>query len=441
MPYKMSIVVAHPNTITSNTTLNGLHRLQSSHPRRRSSCGSMSPGLVAKLREELDRVTASDSQAESQTHTLETGLLALLGRLSTPAGNDQAWSDAVEYCRALIEAPRETARNDTWMASCSRTLRALTADFAPEMPDVAARGTEKVAAGLRGRPLGDIPGGQIAALDGLAGAYSLVLSRRMLGREAVQATYLGLPSMVDEYARCGSGEEEEEARIRLIALALGAAFNLGGGAVRVLLDGAFFDEAGTGDEMTVEAALRWRAVSGAASMLDASVYGRASRYEGLTAPVVSMAVRDLLDWRRDVAVGSRENAVSAVCGMGFEDPFHVTLEAMLRAALRYPLAGACSIAGMAVLSLSLTGSGYRRDGRGERCAECERLLRAITSGARRAWAPEEPPTSYEGGEAARALAKRVVDGSLSYSPMMQMGLGWMQYLVATGRIRSFDARA
>ena len=440
MPSNMSIVVAQPNSITSNTTLNGLHRLQSSHPRRRSSCGSMSPRLVAKLRDELDRVTTPDAQA----HTVETGLLALLGRLSGPA--DQACTDAVEYCRALVEFPRETARQACSPASCSRTLRALSAGFAPQMSDVAVQGTETIAAGLRGRPLGDIPGGHDPGLDGLAAAYSLVLSRRMPARQAVQATYLGLPSTVDEYAGCASGagkEEEEkgEARIRLIALALGAAFDLGGGAVRVLLDGAFFDEPGTGDEMSVEAALRWRAVSGAASMLDASVYGRASWDEGLTAPVVSMAVRDLLDWRRDVAVGSAENAVSAVCGMGVQDPFHVTLEAALRAALRYPLAGACSIAGMAVLSLSLTGSGYRRSGRGERCAECERLLRGITTGARRAWAPEEPPTSYEEGEAARALAKRVVDGSLSYAPMMQMGLGWMQYLVATGRIRSFDARA
>ncbi|PLN81854.1 hypothetical protein BDW42DRAFT_200644 [Aspergillus taichungensis] len=435
MPSKMSIVVAHPYSITSNTTLNGLHRLQSSHPRRRSSCGSMSPSLVAKLRDELDRVSASDSQA----HTVETGLLALLGRLAGPG--DHAWIDAVEYCRALIESPRESARQACSAASCSRTVHDLTAGFAPDMPDIAVQGTERIAAGLRGRPLGDIPGGHDPGLDGLAGAYSLVLSRRMPARQAVQATYLGLPSTIDEYAGCAGGEEREEARIRLIALALGAAVNLGGSAVRVLLDGAFFDEPGTGDEMSVEAALRWRAVSGAASMLDASVYGRASRDEGLTDPVVSMAVRDLLDWRRDVAVGSAENAVSAVCGMGFEDPFHVTLEATLRAALRYPLAGACSIAGMAVLSLSLTGSGYRRGGRGERCAECERLLRGITTGARRAWSPEEPPTSYEGGDAARALAKRVVDGSLSYSPMMQMGLGWMQYLVATGRIRSFDARA
>ncbi|PKY01756.1 hypothetical protein P168DRAFT_329676 [Aspergillus campestris IBT 28561] len=432
MSNKMSILVAHPNTITSNTTLNGLHRLQSSHPRRRSSCGSMSPWLVAKLRDELDRLPSTDNKS----HTVETGLLALLGRL--PGPGDHAWTDAVEYCRALIESPRETARHACSAASCSCTLRALTAGFAPDMPDVAVLGTEKIAAGLRGRPLDDIPGGHDPGLDGLAGAYSLVLSRRMPARQAVQATYLGLPSTIDEYAGCASGEEE--ARIRLIALALGAAFNLGGEAVCVLLDGAFFDEPGTGDEMSVEAALRWRAVSGAASMLDASVYGRASWDEGLTAPVVSMAVRDLLDWRRDVAVGRAENAVSAVCGMGFADPFHVTLEAMLRAALRYPLAGACSIAGMAVLSLSLTGSGYRRGGRGERCAECERLLREVTTGARRAWAPEEPPTSYEGGEAARALAKRVVDGSLSYSPMMQMGLGWMQYLVATGRIRSFDAR-
>jgi hypothetical protein len=264
---------------------------------------------------------------------------------------------------------------------------------------------------------------------------------------AVKSAFITNASICDDYHHFTASERA--VRLRMVALSIGAAYQLRGPAVNMLVDGTTLQARGTGHEETIAAALAWRAVGGGATGYSPYLWGPKSVdlvEHGLVAPEVMMATHDLFDWRSDAAAGNYENGVSAVLGLGYEDPFHAYLEAMLRRADSHPRSGAHAIGGTVFLHFVSSRYGsyrYLRTGniRSLYGAQCLELLKEVTSKAGFKWDPRPPPANFQAGKEYRNLAKQCADDSwhADLHTLAQCGLSWFQSLLLSGQIQAFDA--
>lgn len=403
------------------------------------------------------------SEAVSQYRdTLRNGLLALLGQVSL---DNQAWQDALEYARAVIEQPEDNpARaNSAWNRSCSDLHRELLTRYGAATIEAARIGSSRIGAdhydGDRlsiahvdkkasfKRHWHDIQVGAAFYPTSsflAAGCYevvtmdcSLVLSICLPPKTAVQQSALGHLSLCDDYAYFT--ESDYDVRLRLCAMSLGAAYAYGGRAVNGLLDASMLQAVGTGTDVSVKSAMSWRAVGGAATTFSGYVFANDSIEDGLAMPEVMMAMHDMLDWRSDVAAGNHENGVSAVYGIGFEDPFHAYLEATLQRAASHPLSGVAAISG--IVYMHFTGAryaSYEYHGTVKApCSKCIQLLKDITAGAGIEWNPKAPPATFAEGSKMRDLGKLWADRFEDHG-LTQEAFSWFQSLITTGNIWLFD---
>lgn len=235
---------------------------------------------------------------------------------------------------------------------------------------------------------------------------------------------------------------ETRAREEMIAVAVGAACETNAQMANLVVDGTALQAHGTGHELSISSIMAWRAVGGCTTPYSSYIWGFTSLENGLVAPEVVMAMHDLLNWRCDAAALNHENGVSAVYGLGYQQPFHIYLEAMLNRASTHPVSGAYAMA--CIVHLHFTSVRYgsyhykSQDFNLHTCDRCIRLLQYITRMAELQWAPEPPPDSFEAGELFRLLTRRVVGNSESH-PRAQYGISWLQYLIVSGRIELFDA--
>ncbi|KAE8132571.1 hypothetical protein BDV38DRAFT_274983 [Aspergillus pseudotamarii] len=199
------------------------------------------------------------------------------------------------------------------------------------------------------------------------------------GIAAVKAALVSGVAIRDDHAAFSI--EDYEIRLRIVGVSLGCAYEFGGQLVNAINDGSMLQCVRTGDQLTLEAALAWRVISGCTSPNSGYIIGKE-------------------DWRSDVAAGNHENGVSAAYGPGIKDPFHAYLEAILKRAESNPRSGGYTIA--AIVLMHFTGVRYGAYGyhgtHGEPCSECVQILQNVT----------------------------------------MESLGWFQHLVSTGEIRIFD---
>lgn len=409
---------------------------------------------------------SSDSlYAESvYKETMRNGLLSLLGVIKIPGS--QSWEDAIDYCREVIQCPQDTLeRADAkWIRSISDLCRHLMKNFGPGIVAAARMGCKAFAHDhYQGNPL-DIahvdkrantirliphqnPGfvfypksSLLAAACGEQTALccSIVTSAWQSPEEAVKSAMISHVAVADDYHAFTA--TEYETRLRMVALSVGVAYEAGGQAVNVLVDGAALQAVGTGDQLTVDAVMSWRAVGGCTTPYSSYLWGHGSLADGLVSPELIMAMHDLLDWRSDTAAQNHENGVSAVYGLGFKEAFHTYLEAMLYRATSEPVSGAHAMAGIVYLHFTSVRYGsYRYQGdHGKPCEKCERILGEVTARAGLQWEPIPPPDSFAAGEKFRQLSKQVVD-KFEKHPLAQIGLSWLQHLIVTGEIWLFDA--
>lgn len=472
----------------TSVDVHGIHqaghgRLQNEHPeqstketRESDIQKDTSPDLVSSLRRELEDLdagnypTAQPGLPESlyaasvYKETMRNGLLALLGLINIPGS--QSWEDAVDYCRAVIECPQDTSQraNAKWTRSCSDLCQKLKERFGPGIVAAARSGCTAFVrdhyqgdslsiahvdkkTNMRSLILHQNPSFifhhessflAIACYEITALCCSIVTSAWQPPKEAVKSGMISHVAVSDDYHAFTT--MEYETRVRMVALSVGVAYKAGGQAVNVLVDGAALQAIGSGDQLTVEAVMAWRAVGGCTTPYSDYLWGRGSLEDGLVAPELMMAMHDLLDWRCDTAAQNHENGVSAVYGLGVEDAFHTYLEAMLHRASSNPLAGAHAIASIVHLhftSMRYGSSRYRGD-HGKPCRRCEKLLRNITARGGLQWEPTPPPSSFTASEKFRRLGKLVVD---TFEPhqLAQTGVSWLQHLITTGEIWLFDA--
>ncbi|KAI0396407.1 hypothetical protein F5Y17DRAFT_419905 [Xylariaceae sp. FL0594] len=417
----------------------------------------------------------SETFKELYEATLKDGLKSLLGTVSH---HEPAWEDAMMYAREVIMAPQDTERRaaSLWARSCSEVVRELVKRFGPATIKAARRGAaavvadhfggdkrsvahvnkkasylrhrEELTAGAAFYPQSSPLANGCHSIGTLA--CSLAVSAFLPIDQAVQVAFLSHLSVCDDYG--SFTHEDYDVRLRMVALAAGAAYQRGGRMIGTLIDGTLLQAVGTADESTartVEAAMAWRAVSGCTSIF--------SRYnffggdddlddDGLIAITAMICAHDLFDWRSDVAAGNHENGISAVYGLSKSaaSPFHVWLETMLGnvASASQPREGLYAIGAMTYMHFTVVRySAWEYEGEhGPACEECTRLVREITSAASLRWAPKPPPKSYADGEEAREWGRLWTDHLLDRG-IMQEAVGWFQYLISTGRIWLFDALA
>ncbi|KAI9373393.1 hypothetical protein BJX61DRAFT_533161 [Aspergillus egyptiacus] len=412
----------------------------------------------------LEALLANPSKPASASETIARGLKVLRGRTEPPFSG-QDWEDALAYSRAVIVSPQDTTRRATsvWARSCSNLHKTLLGRFGPDIIEASRAGCRRVISDLYGgdrtkiahvdkranfkRHWQDLRLGRAfypASSPLAVGCYesgtmvcSLVLSAWMTPEEAVKFATLSHLSVCDDFGSFTASDRE--VRVRMVGFAVGAACTGNKKVVNAILDGTALQAVGTASTLSVTSAMAWRAVGGCATVYSGYIFANDSIEQGLVAPEVMMAVHDLLDWRSDSAAGNHENALSAVCGIGVEEPFHTYLEAMLQKALSNPLSGAYGIAATTLMHFTAARYGaYKYRGNHEApCPDCIQLLRDITLGAGLRWSPEPPPASFSEGSRIRELGQRWVDDYEDHG-LVQEGLGWFQHLVVTGRIGLFD---
>lgn len=406
----------------------------------------------------------SDEAASSYKRIMRNGLLGLLGQTCTL--ETQAWQDAMLYCRSVIDKPQDTPQraNALWARSCSDVSSELKNRFGPGIVSAARAGCVAVAVDhFRGRSLdiahtdkkanfqryfSQVQAGAafypkdstlaIASYEIGVMPCSLILSAWLSPKDAVKAGAIACVAICDDYG--GFTISERHLRLRMVALAVGAAYELGGRATSALLDATSLQAVGVGDQVSIRAAMAWRAVAGAATIYNGYIFGSDSLEEGLIAPEVMMAMHDLYDWRCDMAAGNPENGVTAICGLRLSDPFHVYLEAMLRRASFHSISGVHAISGLTFSHFTSTRYGaYNYVGTVPEmpCPECLRLTVDITRKGRLAWAPKQPPRTFAEGSRARQLGKTWMDRFEDHG-LVQESFSWFQHLVATNQIRLFD---
>ena len=256
--------------------------------------------------------------------TMRNGLLSLLGRIGIPG---QSWEDAMDYCREVIQCPQDTSeRADAkWARSYSDLCRHLLKKFGPGIIEVAHSGCEALARNYyQGNTLNVahvdkksnttrlIPYQSPAHLfypqsSLLAGACcemtslccSIVTSAWLPPEKAVNSGMISHVAVADDYHAFTA--TEYETRVRMVALSVGVAYEAGGQVVNVLVDGAALQAVGTGNQLTVDAVMAWRAVGGCTTPYSSYLWGQGSLEDGIVAPELIMATHDLLDWRSDTA--------------------------------------------------------------------------------------------------------------------------------------------
>ncbi|KAE8368662.1 hypothetical protein BDV27DRAFT_153857 [Aspergillus caelatus] len=171
---------------------------------------------------------------------------------------------------------------------------------------------------------------------------------------AVKAASISGVAICDDYAAFSI--EDYEIRLRIVGVSLGCAYEFGGQLVNAIIDGSMLQCTGTGEQLTLEAAMAWRVISGCTSPNSGYIFSKGSLDEGLVITEIEIAVHDLLDWRSDIAAGNHENGVSAAYGLGIKDPFHAYLEAILTRAESNPRSGGYAIA--AIVFMHFTGVRY-----------------------------------------------------------------------------------
>jgi hypothetical protein len=260
----------------------------------------------------------------------------------------------------------------------------------------------------------------------------------MIPEDAVTIASLSHLAICDNYG--GFAHTDYDVRVRMIALALGAALQHGSPSASALLDATALQEVGSSKDQTIGAAMAWRAVQGCATVYSRYHFGQGSLEEGMIAPQVIMATHDLFDWRSDTAAGNHENGVSAAYCLGSQTAFHDYLEAMLGNAQTEPRSGAYSIA--AVTFMHFTSARYGAweylGEFGAPCGTCLQCLRDITTRSGLHWVPRRPTGSFSDGCGARERCKMWVEKFEDHG-LVQESLGWFQHLLATGRIWVFDA--
>ncbi|KAI0439796.1 hypothetical protein F4803DRAFT_568043 [Xylaria telfairii] len=398
--------------------------------------------------------------------TMRSGIESLLGTISIP--NNQAWEDVVAYGREVILAPEDTPEraSSPWARSRSDLQKELLKRFGPETLKAAELGTasiienyyngdrlsiphvNKKASYLRHRDDAKVGAGFYPKSSPLAATCyqcaslpcSLAMSWFLPAEKAVQAAYISHLSVCDDV---GSFTAEDYAvRMRMVAISAGVAYRFGGKALNVFVDGTGKQAVGTvvGKLRPIEAALAWRAIGGCSTIYSKYNFNECDLEVGLVAPIVMMALHDLLDWRCDTAAGEHENAVSAVHGFGIASPFHALLEAMLEEALKHPLSGVYGIGAVTYMHFTVGRYGgweYRGEHK-PACEKCLGLLREATKAAGLQWEPKPPPKSYEEGDEARERGRLWSDHFVGGQWLIQETVGWFQYLILSGEIWHFD---
>jgi hypothetical protein len=399
--------------------------------------------------------------------TLKSGLESLIGAISIP--ENQAWDDAMAYGREVIVMPEDSAQRAStpWVRSCSDLHKELLKRFGAETIDAAKSGTASIIANhyngdrlaishvnkkasyLRHRHDAKVGAAFYPQSSPLAASCyqsaalccSLAMSSSLPIDKAVQAAYISHLSVCDDLG--SFTEEDYHVRLRLIAISAGVAYQYGGKALNVFVDGTAKQAVGTGTgKRPVEAAMAWRAVSGCSTIYSKYNFDECDLVEGLVAPLAMMATHDLLDWRCDVAANNFENAVSAVYGFGVELPFHAFLEAMLEDILTHPRSGLYGIGAVVYMHFTVGRYGaweYHGDHQ-PACGECVSLLKKATEGAGLKWAPKPPPKSYAEGDEFREWGRLWSDHFIDRS-LIQESVSWFQYLISSGSIWLFDLLA
>lgn len=459
-----------------------------------NSQNGLSADLISSLNRVLEEIDTESNHAKQQSsapmsvyqRTMRNGILALLGRISITE-NQEVWDDAMEYCRSVIESPQDSEERAqaAWNRSCSQLLRLLLSKFGPEIITAARSGcTAFINDNYHGNALGVAhidkkanakrylsqhdtgvafqPKSSlltVACFDQVALCCSIAISGWLSPDEAVKYAMISHIAIAEDYHTFTA--TEHLARTRMVALAIGAAYEAGGQVVNTLVDATALQAVGTGTQSTVQAAMAWRAVGGCTTAYSGHLWGNeVSLEDGLVVPEVMMAIHDILDWRCDAAAENYENGVFAVYAMGAEDPFRTYLEAMLHKASSHPVSGAYAIASIVFLHYTSVRYGsyhYRSSRRWEPCATWEHLVKDITIRSGLRWEPTPPPDSFAAGQSYRDQARQVVDksqwaapdsstltrrseeGQFEKYPCAQYAISWFQHLIVTGQIRLFDA--
>ncbi|PTB65579.1 hypothetical protein BBK36DRAFT_1121193 [Trichoderma citrinoviride] len=436
--------------------------------------------LIYRLLDELDSDTwkplptedekspqPSDRAVRIYVSQMRNGLSALLGH--GPISGNQSWSDAMAYARAVIQDPKDTVERSkaTWTRSCSSIQRELMTRFGPATISTAIQGcrqlvddhyhgkrlavshVDKKTSFREHFPMSKPSISHYPASSPLAiGAYecaflscSLISSAWLSPEEAMKFASICHLSVCDDYY--GFTGTETEVRVRLVALAIGAAFEFGDEAVEVLMDGTALQAVGSSKEVSLRAAMAWRAVNGAATAYNGHVLANDSLEDGLVSPQVIMAIHDMFDWRSDLAAGNHENGFSVAYGLGLDDPFHDYLEEILLLASSHPKSGAYAISAITLASFTACRySSYKYFAVDvdlpAPCPRCIKLVRNLTEEAGFSWEPKTPPGNLEDGERVRKLCQSWADRYEDHG-LIQEGLSWFQSLIETGRIHVLDA--
>ncbi|KAL4920530.1 hypothetical protein BDW62DRAFT_198838 [Aspergillus aurantiobrunneus] len=425
---------------------------------------------------DLDSSLSSADPASDTTpleRTMQMGFLALSGNL--PIARSNTWDDAIRHCRTVIESPQDTEQraHGEWSRSCSVVCKELLTRFGPATAECARIGCEAfINDKYQGRALDvahidkkanskrylheqkasttsaqacDIFSSKSSILatvcyEQSALCCSILLSAWLPTELAVKMATVAHVAICDDYHAFTS--TETDVRANMIAVAVGAMCESDGRLESLVVDATALQSPGTGPVLNISSIMAWRAVGGGATPLNSYVWGSSSLEHGLVAPVVAMAMHDLLDWRCDIAAQNHENGVMALYGLGDKHPFHTYLEAMLYKACTHPVSGAYAMAGVVHLHFTAIRYGpyhYRFQGRGPgACQKCIQLLQVITKESGLQWAPEPPPDSFAAGEPFRHSSRRAVSHFESH-PRAQYGISWLQHLIVSGRIWLFDA--
>ncbi|KAM3548223.1 hypothetical protein ARSEF4850_009537 [Beauveria asiatica] len=273
----------------------------------------------------------------------------------------------------------------------------------------------------------------VAAYESGPVACAMVLLAWGTAEQAAKLGALAHLTICEDFS--GFTAAEAEVRVRMIALAVGAAYQLGDSAAGAVVDSSLLQCSGTGKDKSIESVMAWRAINGGSAPYTGALFGISGAEERLIAPILIMATHDLYDWRSDTAAGNHENGVSGVYGLGIKDPFHAYLEAVLKKAVKYPVPALHAISGVTFLHFTAARHGsyeYRGTHRGP-CPECVESLREATKGAGLNWAPKKPPQSFAGGSEMREAAKAFID-SYEDRGILQESASWFQHLILTGKI-------
>ncbi|KAJ2981646.1 hypothetical protein NQ176_g1896 [Zarea fungicola] len=424
--------------------------------------------LDAVLHPLVKTLVAGPSFPLDQDEKLTALGLQLLGRRISN-GRGQSGEDAINYAQNVIISPQDSKSraSSMWTRSCSSINKKALGMFGSATIESAQNGCRALISQYDNNPLSIAHVDKkenfirnwkhqlvcrsydtrsvlsVAAFESAALPSSLALLAWTTPEKAVGLGKLSHLSLCDDYSHFT--KSEFDVRIKLIALAVGAAFVHGGEAVNALLDGSQLQAQGCGTVATVESIMAWRAVNGCATPYTGALFGARNSAANLVSPMIMMALHDLYDWRNDTAGNNHENGVSAVQGLGFKDPFHVFLEATIHKAVEFPVPALHAISAITLMHFTAAryGAYEYRGTHKEACQSCVELLKEATSQAQLVWNPQQPPRNFAEGDSMRKGAKAFMESqecreSHDGRELIQGSLSWFQYLIQTGEIYLFD---